>query len=123
MKSKEIKTSKNKLKINVIDILIIVLALACVAAMILRVTVLKDIEKRSASEEYIITFKASSLSNSQYESILRLSKEDVNTENRWVYTDDGETRLGELLKLGEQNTEKLYFTDTSKSLVSRPRFL
>ena len=118
MKNKEAKAVKSKLRINVIDILIIVLALACIAAMVLRATVLKDIGKSSATEEYIVTFKASSLSSSQYEAILNLSKEDSDTASRWVYTDNGKTRFGELLKLGEQNTEKLFFTDTNGNVIS-----
>jgi len=118
MKKKEAATAKNKLRFNVIDVLIIVLALACIAAMILRVTILKDIGEKGENEEYIITFKASSLSNSQYEAILALSKDDATPENRWVYIENGETRFGELLKLGEQNTEKLYFTDDSGNIVS-----
>ena len=117
MKGNEVKAEKNKLRLNVIDVIIIVLTLACIAAIVLKATVFKDIGREVASEEYIITFKASGLSVPQYDAIVRLSKEDGENDIKWIYLNDGSTKLGELLKLGEQNTEKLYFTDVNGNVV------
>ena len=115
MKNTEAK--KDKLRFNVIDVLIIVLALACIAAVVLRFTVLEDLFKNNAEKEYVLTFKVDSLSSSQLEAILA-SIEEADNGGNWVYFSDEETKLGDIIKIGEQNTETLYFVDENGKTIS-----
>ena len=89
---KEIKQNPaGKPTFNVIDLLIIIVVLACVAGVILRYTVLNDKWNSKNDEVYYITFRADSLSYSAYSTLLASSSEQG---DNWIYLDDGVTRLG-----------------------------
>ena len=115
MKNSESKS--RKLHFNVIDVLIIVLVVACIVAAVLRFTVLDNLFKNNEQKEYTLTFKVDSLTSAQLEAIL-LSADETDTGDNWVYLSDGETKLGELIRLGEQNTETLYFVNEKGETVA-----
>ena len=110
--------SKNrKLRINAIDILIIVLIFACITAMILRFTVLDNLWQSNEQKEYVLTFKVDSLTSAQLDAII-LASEEADVDGNWVYLDDGKTKLGEIVKLGEQNKETLRFVNENGETVT-----
>ena len=109
MRNNEVKNAK-KLRFNAVDILIIFLVVVCIIAAVLRFTVLDDIFENKAEKEYIISFRIDSLTYSQIESI-RLATEETDIEGNWIYLSDGKTKLGEIIKLGEQNKETLVFVN------------
>jgi len=111
------ETKKGKLRINAIDILIIVLVFACITAVILRYTVLDDLWKDNEQKEYVLTFKVDSLTSAQLDSI-RLASEESDVGGNWVYLEDGETKLGKIVKLGEQNKETLCFVNEKGETVT-----
>lgn len=85
---------KKKFGFNAVDALIIVLILAAIVGLVLRYTVLNDIEDASSHNTYYITFKSAEIPQSSCDALDRTSK-DADGEN-WVYLQDGNTRVGEL---------------------------
>ena len=90
-KAKSLKTASGKPTFNVIDVLIIVVVIACVAGVALRYTVLNENWNQKNDEVYYITFRADPLSYSAYSTLLASSSEQ---NDNWIYLDDGITRLG-----------------------------
>ena len=86
--------TKRKLRINAFDILIVLLVIACIAGMIVRYTVLKDLGNAANLSSYYIEFKANSVSYSATEAF-NATVDDTNKAN-WVYFADGMTKLGYL---------------------------
>ena len=90
-KAKSLKTASGKPTFNVIDVLIIVVVIACVAGVALRYTVLNENWNQKNDEVYYITCRADSLAYSAYSTLLASSSEQ---NDNWIYLDDGITRLG-----------------------------
>ncbi len=86
--------TKRKLRINAFDILIVLLVLACIAGMVVRYTVLKDLGNSASLSSYYVEFKANSVSYSATEAF-NATVDDTDKEN-WVYFTDGTTKLGNL---------------------------
>ena len=86
--------AKKRLGFNAIDALIIVLILAAIAGLVLRYTVLNDVEDASSYDTYYITFKSGEIPQSACDAIDQTAK-DADGEN-WVYLQNGTTRVGEL---------------------------
>lgn len=97
-----------KLRFNVIDALIIVLVLACIAGIVLRFTVLDGMWNSKKLDEYYITFTASELSYEQLQSIVRAADPE-NSEVNWIYLADESIKLGTLTAILNQNEEKPVF--------------
>lgn len=109
IENKEKKTREpGKLRFNVIDVLIVVLVLACIAGIILRFSVLDGMWNTQKLDEYYITFTASNLSYDQLQSIVQAADPDNDGVN-WVYFADSNTKLGHLTSTLNQNEEKLLF--------------
>ncbi len=116
MKNNEAKSTK-KLRFNAIDVLIVFLVIACIVAAVLRFTVLDNIFENNAEKEYIISFKIDSLTYAQIEAI-RLATEESEIGGNWIYLSDGKTKLGEIIKLGEQNKETLTFVNDKGETIT-----
>ncbi len=97
MKDKKIKKTGKKAgsaaSFNVVDLLIIVVILACITGVVLRYTVLSDTWSLDGGDVYYITFRADSLSYTAYSTLLVASSEQ---NDNWLYLDDGITELGSL---------------------------
>ena len=86
--------SGKKLGFNVIDALIILLVLACVAGLIIRYTVLNNINAVSGLDTYYISFKITEVSQSQIDAY-EMTAKDADGDS-WVYLRDGTTYVGHL---------------------------
>ena len=91
------KRSKRGFKINVFDVLIILLVLALIAGVIVRYTVLDKIDKASAFDSYNVYFEVSGISDSELEALNNTLKEE-GTDDNWVYLSDGVTKVGSMVK-------------------------
>lgn len=120
-RSKELKEKKTleagkKTRFNVIDALIVVLVLSCIAGVVLRYTVLDDIELSKDQKDFYITFTVSSLSHAQLQKIVE-AKDEAETNGNWVYLSDGKTELGVLTALDEQNRSTVEFVKENGEVV------
>ncbi len=100
--------SQRKFRFTAFDLIIVLLVIACVAAVVLRSPIQKMIESATSNEVYYVYFEADGIS---YDAVTALESthDETNGEN-WVYLSDGVTKLGNMIK-GEGNTsENLPFT-------------
>lgn len=98
--------SQKKFKINVFDILIIILVLACIAGIVIRYTVLEKIDEASAFDAYNVYFSVSAITNSEVEALNNTLREEANGES-WVFLSDGTTKVGDMIKDKNQHNEML----------------
>lgn len=106
----------SKFRFNVIDVLVIVLMIACVVGLVLRFTILDNIGTSSSLKEYYITFTAGSLTTAQAE-LLTKAVDGADVGENWVYLDDGQTKLGFLTSINGQNKESLEFNVNGESII------
>jgi len=117
MKSKE--NSAVRLRFNIIDAFIVILAVACIAVAILRFTIVDEVWANSSGEKYYITFKVDSLSYSQLESIVSLADSSENGNN-WVYFADGSAKIGNLTAVEGLNQETISFENPDGTITLAP---
>ena len=111
----EKKTEKKKTRFNIVDVIIIVVVIACIGGVALRV-VLTNTFKNNNMKDYIVTFKAEGLSYSQYLGIEQ-ALDEAEKGGNFVSFADKDERLGklygitesELLYIESHNGEKIYF--------------
>ena len=116
--NKENRTGeKARFRLNAIDVLVIVLVVVCIAGVILRHTVLENMNFGGEEKDYYITFTVSSISYSQLQ-LIDLAKDEAETNGNWVYLSDGYTKLGNLTALGEQNKESFVYKNGNGKTVS-----
>ena len=100
------ENKKRSRRINVFDVLIIVLVLALIAGMIVRYTVLDKIDTASSFDSYNVYFEANGISESALEALNNTLKGEQTGDN-WVYLSGGETKLGDMVKDKNQLNEIL----------------
>ena len=110
-KTKEKKNNESaRFRFNVIDALIIVMVLVCIGGVALRYTVLDKVNIGGEEKDFYITFTVSDISYAQLQHIIQ-AKEEMESNDNWVYLSDGATKLGNLTAVGEQNKESFSYKD------------
>lgn len=111
----EKKTDKKKIHFNVVDVIIIVAVIACIAGIVLRV-VLTDSFKSNNMKDYIVTFTADGLTYAQLLGIEQAIDEESTGGNFVSFADKSESigklygiTESELLYIESHNGEKIYF--------------
>lgn len=115
----EKKSQSDKRRFNSIDLLIILLIVACIGVLVVRYTLLDNVYTTRNLDEYEMTFTASSLSYAQSRAIFNALSEDT-TDNDWVYFSDGVTKIGNVKMTNDfkQDREKVTFTKSDGSVVT-----
>ena len=113
---KKAEGKKKKIRFNIIDIIIIVAVVACVAGIILRVVLTDNFKSTDNMKEYIMTFNANGLSYAQLIGIEQALDENKTGGNFVSFADKNESfgtlysiTESELLYIESHNGDKIYF--------------
>ena len=108
MNTQNKERAKKKFRINVFDILVIVLIIACIAGVVVRHTILERLESATSFAQYYVYFDAESVS---YSSTVALENTHDDTEGgNWVYLGDGITKVGYMTNGEGSSIENLTVT-------------
>lgn len=98
-KKVEKKPEKKKAHFNIVDVIIIVVVVACIGGIVLRVSLIDNF-KDSTLKEYVISFEAEGLSNDQYDAFIKSYGESDKDGNFISFADRNES-IGRILSVPE----------------------
>ena len=107
--------NKRKLKFNVIDVIIVVMILACIAGIVVRYTVIDQLGGVAELDSYYIEFESTLVSYSATEAF-NSTVSDVKGEN-WVYLRDGVTAVGEMTLANSLPSAEVYIKGENNEII------